>query len=393
MNIFDRALTGPIQKALMFGKSILFLGARQTGKTTLCQALSCDLRLNFSDIATRQLYEQYPERLRQEIENLKRKLNKIPCVFIDEVQKNPRILDLVQVLIDEKEAQFILTGSSVRKLRRGGQVNLLPGRVIHFELDPLALSEYGQEKPYLESLLLNGSLPGVVLIEDAEIRDWTLQSYVSTYLEEEIREEAQARDLAKFGRFLELASSESGSIINFMKLSSEIGVSVPTITNYFEILEDSLLIHRIEPFMETKTRRQLLKSPKYLLFDLGVRRIAAREFGMPSKEQMGRLFEQWVGLELLREIRMKRLPFKVQFWRDKNGIEVDWIVNAQNKLVPIEVKWRSHPKEQDVKHLNLFLKDYPEAEKGYLIANVPRAFEMSERITVLPWQDVSLVLV
>ena len=392
MNAFNRELIFPIQKALSYGKSALLLGARQTGKTTLCQTLVCDLRLNFADVPVRQLYEQYPERLRQEAESLRVKLSKIPLILIDEVQKNPHLLDLIQVLIDEKEAQFILTGSSVRKLRRGGAVNLLPGRIIHFELDPITLSEYGDLKSELESLLLEGSLPGIVLIDDSEVKDWTLQSYVATYLEEEIREEAQVRNLAKFGRFLELAASEAGNIINALKLSSEIGVSTTTIMNYFEILEDSLLIHRIEPFVETKTRRQLLKSPKYLLFDLGVRRIAARESGVPSKEQMGRLFEQWVGLELLHFIRMKRLPLKLQFWRDKNGIEVDWIINGQNMLIPIEVKWTSKPREQDAKHLNLFLNDYPEVKQGYLIANVPNAFAMSEKITVLPWHELQDIL-
>lgn len=392
-SFFHRDLLLAIEKVFNHGKSVLLLGARQTGKTTLCKNLACDLRLNFADIATRQLYEQYPERLRKEAASLKVKLKKRPLVLIDEVQKNPHLLDLIQVLVDEQTAQFILTGSSVRKLRRGGAVNLLPGRIIHFELDPLTLSEYGDLKPELESLLLYGSLPGIVLIEDAEIKEWTLQSYVATYLEEEIREEAAVRNLAQFGRFLELAASESGNIINMLKLSTEIGVSYKTIMSYFEILEDSLLIHRIEPFVKTKTRRMLLKTPKYLFFDLGVRRTAAKESGIPSKEQMGRLFEQWVGLELLHIIRKKRLPIKLQFWRDRNGIEVDWVLRKQNTLIPIEVKWTSNPREQDIKYLNIFLKDYPETKAGYLIANVPQAFSMNNKITVLPWQEIAEILI
>ena len=334
MNIFKRALEKPIQKALSNQKSVLLLGARQTGKTTLCESLFFDLKLNFSEVKTRQLYEQYPERLQQELEKIKQDIKKMPCVLIDEVQKNPELLDLVQFLIDQKTAQFVLTGSSVRKLRRGGGVNLLPGRVIHFELDPLSLSEYGDRKPSLESLMLEGSLPGIRLIEDEEVRQWTLESYVSAYLEEEIREEAQARDLGKFGRFLELAASESGYLMNFSKLASEIGLSVQTISNYFEILEDSLLIHRIEPFLDTKTRRQLSKAPKYLLFDLGVRSMASKEKLIGSNEQRGRLFEQWAGLELIRNIRMNRRPLKVHYWRDKNGIEVDWVLKGSQQLTP-----------------------------------------------------------
>jgi predicted AAA+ superfamily ATPase len=172
-------------------------------------------------------------------------------------------------------------------------------------------------------------------------------------------------------------------------LASEIGLSVGTISNYFEILEDSLLIHRIEPFLETKTRRQLNKTAKYLLFDLGVRQVAAKEPFLLTKEQQGRIFEQWVGLELLREIRMNRLSFKLQYWRDKNGIEVDWILsNAQKKIIPIEIKWTQNPKDSDVKHLRIFLKEFPEVEKAFLICNAPRAFEFQERITVLPWQEI-----
>src|SRR3989338_2958241 len=256
-------------------KSILLLGPRQTGKTTLIARFKSDLFISLIRPDVRQRYEKNPELLVGEIESLDTHKKKCPLVILDEVQKVPVILDVVQDIIDNKKANFILTGSSARKLRRGSNVNLLPGRVLSLRLDPLTCSELKEIK--LMDLLMYGSLPGIVALKDPRDREFELESYVVTYLEEEVRAESIVRNLGPFARFLELSASESGNIINLRKLSQEIGVSHTTIGAYYQILEDCLIAERIEPLTRSKTRKKLTKSEKYLFFDLGIRRVAARE--------------------------------------------------------------------------------------------------------------------
>ena len=193
-------------------------------------------------------------------------------VFLDEVQKVPAILDVVQDLIDRKIANFILTGSSARKLRRGHSVNLLPGRIVTFRLDPFTLREVGED---LDNLLLYGSLPGIFTQKKLSDKEQDLESYVTTYLEEEIRAEAVVRNIGAFARFLECAAMESGKIVNFRKISQDIGVAHTTIASYYEVLEDCLISERIDPITKSRTRKKLTKSSKYLMFDLGVRRVSA----------------------------------------------------------------------------------------------------------------------
>ena len=366
------------------------LGPRQTGKTTLACRLGHDLHINFIRPDIRQRYEKEPGILAGEIEALKAKRNRSITVILDEVQKVPMILDVVQDLIDRQVAMFILSGSSARKLRRQGQINLLPGRVLTLRLDPLSITE--SQPPCLEDRLLNGSLPGIVSIENPGDRELELASYVTTYLEEEIRAEAVVRNLGPFARFLEYAAMDSGRIINAHKLSQEIGISNSTIRSYFQILEDCLIIEPIEPITQTQTRKRLIRGRKYLFFDLGVRRVAAHEGKQLPKETMGHLFEQFVGLELLRMGRSQTPVQRVKFWRDPNGPEVDWVVESDQQLTPVEVKWTDTPTPNDARHVHTFLNEYPQAQRGFIVCRIPRPMQISKQVMALPWQELASVL-
>jgi predicted AAA+ superfamily ATPase len=390
-----RFLESTINHILNRGKSILLLGPRQTGKTTLLNEVSVEKRISLANLSDRLRYEKNPASLGLEIEHIAAKMtSKLPIIIIDEIQKIPILLDAVQDLIDRKIAMFILTGSSARKLRRGNQVNLLPGRVIPLRLDPFMYSELPANfNNALDSLLLDGSLPQIVLEPDIQEREQLLQAYVTVYLEEEIRAEAIVRDIGHFARFLELAASESGKLINFSKLSQEVGVSHATIVGYYQILEDCLIVERIEPIIDNKTRRKLSKAQKYLFYDLGVRRVAAQEGRSLPKEHMGHLLEQYVGLELIRNIRVNQKRYAVKYWRDANGPEVDWIVETEETYIPIEVKWTDTPTLQDAKHLQIFLNEYPQAAKqGFIICRAPHPMKLSHNITALPWNCLLDVL-
>ena len=393
----ERQLEAALQALLSRGKSILLLGPRQTGKTTLINRIPVDKRLTLADPRNRLRYEKEPFALTAEVEALvstkaNTPPNALPLVVIDEVQKIPLLLDAVQDLIDRRIASFILTGSSARKLRRSGEVNLLPGRAMPLRLDPFMQTELQSVSYSLEALLLDGALPDVVLQDNETFREELLEAYVTIYLEEEIRAEAVVRDLGHFARFLELAAADSGKLVNFNKLSQDIGVTHTTITGYYQILEDCLVAERIEPFTYSKTRHKLSKAPKYLLYDLGVRRVAAREGRRLSREQMGHLLEQYVGLELIRTIRALQKRWTVKYWRDASGVEVDWVVETPEAYIPIEVKWTESPTESDAKHLKLFLAEYPEATQGFIICRTPHIMQITDHIVALPWQQVKDVL-
>ncbi|MFC1495851.1 ATP-binding protein [Candidatus Margulisiibacteriota bacterium] len=381
-----RLLEKTINHHLKRGKSILLLGPRQTGKSTLVQKYKFDLSLSFLLPAIRLRYEKNPDLLAGEIDALRGKKKKQILVCLDEVQKVPAIMDVVQYLIDNKTAQFVLTGSSARKLKRGSNLNLLPGRLVSLRLDPFVYNEYSVLT--IEQMLLYGNLPGIVQEKKRTDREIDLASYVEAYLEEEIRSEALVRNIGSFARFLEYAGLESGKIVNYRALSQEIGVSHTTIMAYFEILKDCLIAEFIEPLCKSKTRKKLTKTNRFLLFDLGVRRLCAKEADRLQPQRMGELFEQYVGLELIRYARLTDAGTKIRFWRDPDGPEVDWVIEKNNSYIPIEVKWNTTPRNKDIKHLKVFLEEYPQASIGYLICRTPRKVKLEKNIFAIPWKEL-----
>ena len=388
MDYLSRRLEAVINETRLRQKSILLLGPRQTGKTTLLKRLPLDLSVTLAQPTVRRRYERHPGELTGEIEVLARSLGRPPLVVLDEVQKVPELLDAAQDLIDRDIAQFILTGSSARKLRTGKHVNLLPGRVVSLRLDALTCMEIPPDLHLLPQLLNDGSLPAILTEPSAQYRDTDLQSYVSIYLEDEIRAEALVRQVPAFAHFLMLAAAESGKLVHLRKLSQEIGVAHTTIANYYQILEDCLIAERVPPFVHTATRRRLSQASKYLFFDLGVRRLAANECIASTDQQYGHLLEQWVGLELIREARLAKLRTRIYYWRDLNGPEVDWVIDQAGVHIPVEVKWTEHPSTSDTRHLQLFLSEYPTATKGFLVCRIPRPMQLTEQVTAIPWHSI-----
>lgn len=386
-----RHLTKLLLASLERGKSILLLGPRQTGKTTLItEQITCDIMINLMSESTRIRYEKDPALLEKEILGYKQTHPKAKniIVFIDEIQKIPSLLNTAQVLIDQHIAQFIFTGSSARKLRKNSEINLLPGRVTALRLDPLMISEIDKSIS-LDNLLLYGTLPPILNTYKKTDKEEELQSYVTTYLQEEIRAEAIVKQLGTFARFLELAASKSGQIINSSKLSQEIGIAQTTIASYFQILEDCLIIHRIDAYTKNSLRKKLTKSPKYIFFDLGIRRACAVEGITPTSTTKGLLFEQFVGLELIKELRFLTQKWALKFWRDPNGPEVDFVLEGADRLIPIEVKLTDNPNATDIRHLTTFLKEYPQATQGYVICQCPAPLLLAPNILAVNWKDLA----
>lgn len=384
-----RTIESAIERALARGRSLFLFGARQTGKTTLISRIPAELRISLAQPEVRVRYEKNPGLLRGEVEALKPEGALPPLVVLDEVQKVPVLLDSVQDLIDRGAARFVLTGSSARKLRHGSSANLLPGRVSVFHLDPFSLAECRPSG--IEEALLDGSLPGIAAALDAADREADLSAYVTTYLEQEIRAEAAVRNLGAFARFLELAAAEAGGIVNLRGLAADVGVAHTTIAAYYQILEDCMIADRVEPLTASATRRKLTRSDKYLLFDMGVRRLAAREGRRILPSRWGQLFEHWVGLELLRAARFTAPSTRIRFWRDPDGPEVDWVVDREGTYTPIEVKWTETPNAGDARHLKCFLNEYPTAKSGYVVCRTPRKVDLGHGVLAIPWQELGSV--
>jgi len=394
----------PLAQVIRKGQSALILGPRQTGKTTLVKAC-------LSDAKSLMEYPLQNPEIRMEMERdagaivrqVEARSNR-PIVFIDEAQKAPELFDSVQYLIDEKKASFIITGSSARKLRRKG-VNPLPGRVRTFRLDPLQWNEFGWHgnrdeglfrmpnintlKGYsFEHSLIFGSLPGIVGQSDDKERAELLRAYTHIYLEEEIRAEALSRKIGQFSRFLELAARESGTNPNLTKLSLESGVSVPTIKEYFSILEDTLVVEKVEPYLKN-ARKRILTSSRYYFFDLGVRNALAR---VPLTEDLlnaekGRLFEHAVMLELIRRIRAQNLDYKVHYWRTGGGAEVDCVIDTGRDIIPIEIKAGARVALSALRGLSSFIETYKgKVKKAYVVTTGRLPEKLTDTITVLPWQ-------
>lgn len=398
MAYIKRLIQTRVEDILSRGKSIMLLGPRQTGKTTLLtHEVKADLEYTFLNSETRRRYETDPDTLLNEIDAYTKikKLTRQPIILIDEIQKVPAIMDAIQNAIDNKLARFVLTGSSARKLKRNQEqqdINLLPGRVIQLHMDSLSLLEIPPPLPDIEDLLLNGSLPEVIQQNSAQHKEQLLQSYVNIYLEEEIRMEAVVRNLASFSRFLTYAAVEAGNEINVNNLSQEIGVSRHTINEYYQILIDCLIADRIEPITDLTTRRRLTKSPKYLFFDLGIRRIAAGEGLRLPQKYYGQLFEQFVGIELLKIIRLQAPQANLKYWHDHAGPEVDYVIEYNRQYIPIEVKWTSNPTKQNTRHLVKFMQEYNCATPAYVICRTPRAVTLGDDIIAINWRELAHII-
>ena len=224
-------------------KSILLLGPRQTGKSTLLLNLKPELTINLANEKTFLQFSAQADLLENILSQKKYK-----TVFIDEVQRIPSILNTIQAIIDENpnKYKFLLSGSSARKLKRGN-ANLLPGRLVSFNLNPLNLEEL-KFKYNLNKLLALGCLPGILTEQELKLKKQLLMTYSATYLKEEIQAEALTKNIEGFSRFLYVAASKNGQFIDFTKMSSQAGISQKTASRFFEILEDTLIITRINSF-------------------------------------------------------------------------------------------------------------------------------------------------
>lgn len=376
--------------------SFFLFGARGVGKSTLLRTRlppEATHTINLLLAAEEDRFIRNPDLLVDVVSGLS---PGVRCVVIDEVQKVPKLLDVVHYLIEEKprHLQFILTGSSARKLKRG-QANLLAGRAFTRELHPLTECELG-EAFRLDEYLAWGGLPAVWMMA-AEERSEYLRAYALTFLKEEIQAEQVVRKLDPFRRFLEVAAQCNGKLLNYAKIARDCGADPKTVKSYYEILEDSLLGVVIEPF-HTSRRKRLAHAPKFYFFDTGVARALAGHLRIPpipSTAYYGELFEQMVVLSLIRRASYEALGYRFMFLRTEDQAEVDLVIERPGRpLALVEIK-STNERDFDadataLRHLKRFAIDFPEAECFCLSQS--KLQRRVGRISYLHWREGVLAL-
>ncbi len=366
-------------------KSWFLFGPRQTGKSTFVKTLlkPGDLYIDLLPQRNFLNYAKNPGRIREEI-LAHRAQHKNPLCVIDEIQKIPALLDEVHELIESLGIRFILTGSSARKLRRGG-ANLLAGRAYTYQLYPLVFEELGKNFD-LETALIKGCLP-VLWKEDTEDHREFLRSYVETYLKEEIAAEGLVRNIGPFSQFLDIAAANDGETVNFSNIARECSVSVKTVQQYFQILEDTFLAHRI-PAWQRSPRKRLVSHPRYYFFDPGVTNALAHTLEEQLNPQIrGRRFEQFVICQLKAYLHYGKQDSQLYYWRTHHGAEVDLLVCRGNRILcAIEIKSTRNISKENLEGIRRFLDDHPNVPVFVLGHNQTRRL-LDRDITVMNWND------
>lgn len=378
--MFDRLLN-PLES-----HSFFLFGARGTGKSTLIHKKLAEARAHFIDLLDSRVYDEYllhPGLLLQRFQSLR------PApewIVIDEVQRIPSLLNDVHKLIFEKKQKFVLTGSSARKLKRGG-ANLLAGRAFTYHLFPLTHIEYGGAFD-LNTVLQWGALPQVANEQDLVARHEYLNAYVSTYMKEEVVAEQLVRKIEGFRRFLKIAAQANGKILVYDKIANDVGLDATTVKTYFEILSDTL-VGFILPAYHSSIRKQQRQAPKFYFFDCGVQRallgIADQKI-TSSTYGYGNAFEHFIILEIVRLASYARKHFDFFYLRTKDDAEIDLIVERPgHPTAIIEIKSSNHVDDAEIGKLSRFKKDFSKAEA--IIISTETMARTVEGVEIFPWRE------
>ncbi len=366
-------------------QSFFLFGARGTGKTTLLKHIlppSKTLTFDLLDPEIEDRFARNPSELR---EILKASSDKIEWVFIDEIQKLPKLLNIVHKEIEESRFRFAMTGSSARKIKRGA-ANLLAGRAFMNYLFPLTHVELGNQFNLKETLEF-GTLPKITQLKTIEEKRSFLRTYSLVYLKEEIRAEQIVRKLDPFRQFLEIAAQTNGEIINYTNIARDVNVDTKTVQSYFQILEDTLIGYTLEPF-HTSIRKRQRTNPKFYFFDAGVKRALDRTLTvelLPQTYAYGKAFEHFVITEILRFNSYFSKDYQFSYLRTKDNAEIDLIVERPASPVAlIEIKSTNRVTERDLINLKRFSKDFKNSNAYCL--SIDTTERIVDKVNILHWK-------
>lgn len=339
--------------------SFFLFGPRGTGKTTwLNNEIKNSLLVDLLQPDQFRMFTAKPERLKELVYGNPDK----KVIIIDEVQKAPELLNVVHSLIEEKKGyQFVLTGSSARKLKRSG-VDLLAGRVLNMTLHPFMAAEL-RERFDFEKALNQGLVPLITMSNDPEK---VLSSYAALYMREEVQMEGLVRNIGGFSRFLEIISFSHGSVLNISNVGRECEIERKVVESYISILEDLLLAYRIKVFTK-RAMRATVQHPKFYYFDAGVFRSLRPRGALDRSEEIeGAALEGLVLQHLIAWNAYNGGQDSVYYWRARSGTEVDFIVYGPEVFWAVEVKNTARIRNEDLRALKSFKEEYPEAKLYFL---------------------------
>jgi predicted AAA+ superfamily ATPase len=367
MKIKKRLLTINLPPA----KSAFLWGPRKVGKSTwIREHMKKSIVIDFLKTDVFADYASRPSLLRERYSEADR------LIVIDEVQKVPDILDEVQWLIDNHSISFLLTGSSVRKLRKT-HANLLGGRAWRYTMTPLCFPEIDDLD--IEQVMVTGLLPSHLLSVDP-IQD--LRAYVADYLKEEIAAEAIVQNIPAFSEFLHVASVTSGEILNYTNVARESGVSAKVVRNYFQILEDTLLGYRLQPWKKSPDRR-LVESEKFYLFDVGLANYLARQQPKIGSQAFGKSFEHFIMMELKAYQAYRNPELPLSYWRTSAGVEVDFILGDMECALEIKTSTRiDHHAAKAIKTL----QDDHKVKRSIIVSFESEPKKLDKNIECIPWK-------
>lgn len=371
-------ITRNLKKTILSSsKSILLLGPRQVGKSTLLKDLNPEMIINLASPSEYLLFSSQPSELEDRI-----RLKGPKTVLIDEIQRLPDLLNAIQVLIDDSKPkiQFFLSGSSVRKLKRGA-ANLLPGRLFTYEMGGFSCAEFAFQMDTQKALQV-GCLPEAYLSSISDSRK-LLKSYTSTYLQEEILKETLIRQIEGFSRFLSIVASKAGQFLDFSKIARQAKVHRSAARRYYEILEDTLICERVSA--HDLKNLDLVQHPRFYLFDVGLLNATLDNFTI-SVDRKGILFEHLFFNQLRNTAMAFDVTAKITHFRTRGGLEVDFIVEVDRNLYGIEVK-TSMPSESELNSLRQLPKLLDKKIKCF-VAHTGSTEKLSHGIQILPWQKV-----
>lgn len=363
-------------------QSFFLYGPRGTGKTTWLRQVFPDALV--VDLLQPDLAREFvarPERLRDFVRGAEPR----QTVVLDEVQRVPELLNVVHSILESKDRRrFVLTGSSARKLRRGG-VDLLAGRAVVRTLHPFMAAEL--DRFDFAAALSRGLIP---LIVGAPKPEDALRAYASLYLDQEVRLEGWARDISGFARFLETVSFSHAEVLNTAAVARECQVERKTVGAYLEVLEDLLLAFRV-PVFTRRAKRDTVTHPKFYLFDTGVFRSLRPKGPLDRPAEIdGHALEGLVAQHLRAWLAYRENDAELFFWRTRSGVEVDFVIYGETAFQAIEVKNTDRIRTEDLRGLESFGEDYPSAELLLLYRGHHR--ERRGRIRLFPVEEFLLGL-
>lgn len=363
------------------GQSAFLWGPRKTGKTTfLKEKFPKSIRYDLLETDLFLRLSKEPFRLREELLALEEKKELTQPIILDEIQKVPPLLDEIHWMIENRHFSFILCGSSARKLKQS-HANMLGGRAWRFELYPLTFQELGRNFDLLKALN-QGLIPSHYLSSQHQREH---KAYINDYLKEEIQQEGLVRNLPAFARFLDSVSFSNGELVNYSNIARDCAVDSKTVAEYYQILVDTLLGTFLEPFRKTRKRQTISSTPKFFLFDVGIAGALSQRLLQTNRGiEFGRAFEHFIFMELLAHRAYSEKEAPLSFWRTKDQMEVDFIINHGE--LAIEVKGTTQIGAQETKGLRAFIEEH-HPKKALLVCQEPKRRKLENGITIIPWQD------